>query len=287
MTIRNPIEWTFAQVRDASAAVGSTARAIGTIPADVQAARPAVRRIDIADLRDVLRAGFADFTASRTDVALLCVIYPVVGLILGRIVFGGGMLHLLFPLASGFALVGPFAAIGLYEMSRQREQGGQVSWAHAFDVFRSPAAGAVGGLGALLVAIFLLWLIAAAVIFNNTLGPKPPESLGLFLQQVLTTGAGWAMIVIGIGVGFLFAVLAMTISVVSFPLLLDRHVSLGSAISTSVRAIGANPLPMAAWGAIVAGALMLGSIPFLLGLLVVVPVLGHATWHLYRKLVPR
>ncbi|HUN52176.1 MAG TPA: DUF2189 domain-containing protein [Candidatus Sulfotelmatobacter sp.] len=286
-TIRNPVEWTFAQVRDASAVVGSTARAIGHIPDDVRAARPVVRRIAVADLGEVFRAGFQDFTASRADVVLLCVIYPVVGLILGRLVFGGGMLPLLFPLASGFALVGPFACIGLYEMSRQREQGGEVNWAHAFDVFRSPAAGAVGGLGSLLVAVFLLWLIAAAVIFNLTLGPQPPASLALFAHDVLTTQAGWAMTVIGIGVGFLFAVVAMAISVVSFPLLLDRHVSLGTAIWTSVRAVAANPAPMAAWGAIVAAALLAGSVPALLGLVVVMPVLGHATWHLYRKLIPR
>ncbi len=104
---------------------------------------------------------------------------------------------------------------------------------------------------------------------------------------MLTTGAGWALIIVGTGVGFVFALVVLTISVVSFPMLLDRDVGLGVAIATSVRAVAANPRPMAVWGMIVAGGLVIGSIPLLLGLIVVIPVLGHATWHLYRKLVPR
>ena len=104
---------------------------------------------------------------------------------------------------------------------------------------------------------------------------------------MFTTGAGWALIVVGIGVGFLFAVLVLTISVVSFPMLLDRDVGLFTAVATSVLAVVTNPVPMAVWGLIVAGGLVLGSLPALLGLIVVMPVLGHATWHLYRKVVPR
>jgi uncharacterized membrane protein len=120
-----------------------------------------------------------------------------------------------------------------------------------------------------------------------TLGPAPPASLGAFVRDVFTTGAGWTMIVVGCGVGFLFAVLVLMISVVSFPLLLDQDVGLYTAVATSVRAVLANPLPMAAWGLIVAGGLVIGSLPVFLGLIIVMPVLGHATWHLYRKVVPR
>src|SRR6185312_11368145 len=108
-----------------------------------------------------------------------------------------------------------------------------------------------------------------------------------FLRDVLTTEPGWALIVTGVGVGFLFAVLVLAISVVSFPLLLDRNVGLDAAVATSLRAVAANPGPMAAWGLVVAALLVLGSIPLFLGLVVVMPVLGHATWHLYRKVVPR
>ena len=115
----------------------------------------------------------------------------------------------------------------------------------------------------------------------------PPASIGAFVREVFTTGPGWTLIVVGVGVGFLFALLVLTISVVSFPLLLDRDVGLLTAVATSVRAVLTNPVPMAVWGLIVAGGLVLGSLPALLGLIIVMPVLGHATWHLYRKVVPR
>jgi uncharacterized membrane protein len=285
MTIRNPIEWSVDQLRLAAHAVDSAGRAISGSGQVQAAAPPAIRRITLADLALALRQGLDDFTAYRTDVVFLCVIYPVIGLVLGRLAFGYNLVPLLFPLASGFALVGPFAAVGLYEMSRRRERGVEVAWPDAFSVVRSAAFGEIGVLGLLLVAVFLLWLAVAQAIYLGTLGPAPAASLGGFVRAALTTDAGWAMIGIGIGVGFLFAVLVLAISVVSFPLLLDRELPLGTAVWTSARAVLANPGPMAAWGLIVAGSLVLGSIPLFLGLIVVLPVLGHATWHLYRRVV--
>ena len=287
MTIRNPIEWATDQVKLAGLVLGSASRAGAGFEQSEQRASLEVQRLTIADLGDVLAKGLDDFAAYRTDVIFLCVIYPVVGLVMARFAFGYGMLPLLFPLASGFALIGPFAAVGLYEMSRRREQGGQVAWPDAFGVIGSRSFAAIVVLGLSLVAIFLLWLIAAESIYELTLGPQPPVSVGSFARDVFTTAAGWAMIVVGIGVGFLFALLVLVISVVSFPLLLDRDVGLGSAISTSARAVIHNPGPMAMWGLIVACGLVLGSIPLFLGLIFVMPVLGHATWHLYRKVVLR
>jgi len=285
MTIRNPIEWATDQLKLTGLVVGAAGRA-GVATEELDSRLPEICPIRIADLGDVLAKGLDDFAAYRTDVVFLCIVYPVVGLVLGRLAFGYGMLPLLFPLASGFALIGPFAAVGLYEMSRRREQGGNVAWPDAFGVIRSRSFGAIIVLGLLLVAIFLFWLVAAEAIYEATLGPEPPASLGSFARDVFTTGAGWTMIVVGVGVGFLFALLVLVISVVSFPLLLDRDVGLSTAVSTSVRAVIVNPVPIAAWGLIVAGGLVVGSIPLLLGLIIVMPVLGHATWHLYRKVVP-
>lgn len=285
--IRHPLEWGADQLRTANLAVERASHSLHG-PADAEGtAFPAVRRIEVADLADVLASGLRDFAAYRTDVIFLCIIYPLAGLILASVAFGYDMLPMLFPLASGFALIGPVAAVGLYEMSRRREQGVDITWADAFGVVRAPAFGAILVLGLVLLAIFLLWLAAAYAIYAVTLGPEPPVSIGSFLREVLTTGAGWALIVVGIGVGFLFALLVLTISVVSFPLLLDRDVGLYTAVATSVRAVVENPATMAVWGLIVAGGLVLGSIPVLLGLIFVMPVLGHATWHLYRKVVPR
>lgn len=287
MTIRNPIEWGWAQLTHAASAMGSAGPSLHHIQDTMRSPAPSVRRIGVRDVGDALARGFDDFGAYRTDVVFLCVFYPVMGLILARLTFSNDALPLLFPLASGFALVGPFAALGLYEMSRLRERGLPVTWWNAFDVVRSPAIGAIAVLGLALVTIVLLWLLAAWTIYSMTLGPASPVSTGAFISDVFTTSAGWTMIGVGIGVGFLFALLAMTISIVSFPLLLDRDVGLDTAIRTSIRAVIMNPIPMAAWGLAVAGGLVLGSIPLFLGLVVVMPVLGHATWHLYRKLIPR
>jgi uncharacterized membrane protein len=286
MTIRNPIEWATDQLKLAGLAVGSASRVGIGGEEDLAAPVPEVRKIGIHDLREALTRGLDDFAAYRTDVIFLCVIYPVIGLVLARTAFGYGMLPLLFPLASGFALVGPFAAVGLYEMSRRREQG-NVAWPDAFGVLRSRSFGAIVVLGLLLVAIFLFWLVAAESIYEVTLGPEPPASVSSFVRDVFTTDAGWAMIAVGMSVGFLFALLVLVISVVSFPLLLDRNLGLGTAVWTSVRAVLMNPAPMALWGLIVALGLLIGSLPLFLGLIIVMPVLGHATWHLYRRVVPR
>jgi uncharacterized membrane protein len=285
MTIKNPIEWSGAQLVNTAHAVGSLRRSLQHVQETIHSPAPAVRKITVSDLFDALRKGFDDFGAYRTDVIFLGVVYAVVGLVLARLAFGMDLLPLVFPLASGFALIGPIAAIGLYEMSRRREQGVEANFSNAFDVFREPAAGSVLVLGVALVATFLLWQLAAWLIYRETLGPAEPASLSAFVHDVLFTGKGWAMIVIGMGVGFLFAVFAMSISLVSFPLLLDRDVGLDSAIKTSIRAVRMNPVETALWGLIVAAGLVLGSIPLFIGLVVTIPVLGHATWHLYRKLV--
>lgn len=286
-TIRNPVEWSYDLLRSAAHYTASLARSLAPGGDDALNQLPAVQHITLEDLRDSLWKGVDDFFAARSDVLVLAVIYPVAGLSIWWLASNYHLLALLFPLASGFALLGPVAAVGLYEMSRQREAGQTVSWADAFGVVRSPAFGTMVILGLILLAIFLAWLACAQAIATAFLGAEPPASAAAFLTQVVTTRAGMTMAIVGIGVGFLFAVLVLAISAVSFPMLLDRHVGLAAAVITSVRTVLINPVPMAAWGLIVAFGLVLGSLPLLLGLIVVVPVLGHATWHLYRKLVAR
>ena len=246
---------------------------------------PVVRRISVMDLKEALRRGIDDFSAMPSHAVFLCLIYPIVGLILARLSVGYDVLSLLFPLAAGFALVGPFAAIGFYELSRQREQGLDPSWQDAFDVLHSPSRGAIAALGFLLLVMFLIWVAVAQAIYIANFGYQPAASIPHFLRQVFTTPAGWMLIIAGNGVGFLFALSVLIVSVVSFPLLVDRDVGAVEAVLTSVRAVATNPVPMAAWGLIVAALLVVGSIPFFVGLAIVVPILGHSTWHLYRKIV--
>jgi uncharacterized membrane protein len=285
--IRNPIEWSWDQLKHTGHAVDAAAHTIDGAWEAHEAAPLVVQRLRASDLRDVLRRGFEDFGAYRTDVIFLCLFYPIVGIILARFIVGGGMLQLLFPLVSGFAIIAPFFAVGLYEMSRRREAGVANGWADAFGVANSPALGQIVVMGLLLAALLALWLFVAHFIYLLSFGPEPPESMNDFAREVFTTSAGWTMIVVGIGVGFLFALVAAVISVVSFPLLLDRNVGVLTAIRMSVRVVTANPGVMALWGVIIAGGLVLGAIPLLLGLAIVLPVLGHATWHLYRKVLPR
>jgi len=255
-----------------------------TVGSGASQSLPIVRKIGMTDLKDALTKGVEDFWAIPTHVIFLIIIYPVVALVLAQLA-QNDLLHLFFPLAAGFALIGPVAALGLYELSRRRELGLDLSWTNAFGVRHSPSIGGIVRLGVLLAVIFLLWIAASQAIYIATFGQAPVGTISNFLHRVFTTPEGWALIIVGNGVGFLFAVVALMLSVVSFPLLLDRDVGAGVAILTSVRVVLRNPVTMAMWGLIVAALLVIGSLPLLIGLAVVIPVLGHSTWHLYRKVV--
>jgi len=246
--------------------------------------QPTIRKISIADIKDALAKGWDDFTAMPTFAIFLVVIYPIVGLVLFSAASGYDMLPLVFPLLSGFALIGPLAAVGLYELSRRRELGQETS-VSALSFLRTPALGSIIVLGIVLLAIFMAWLIAAQTIYTIIFGTEQPSSVPQFIQQVLNSPSGWTLIIVGCGVGFLFALLAFSVSVISFPMVLDRPVGAFTAIVTSIRVVLANPVTMAIWGLIVAGTLLIGSLPLLVGLIVVLPVLGHSTWHLYRKVL--
>ncbi len=281
-TIGNPISWTARNLGATSDHIVESVTRIGGAETDKP---PTVLTLTRQDLFACLKAGYDDFLETRADAIFVILVYPIAGLLMFGIGLNRNLVPLLAPLVAGFALVGPVAAVGLYEISRKREQGGDAHWLDALGVFRSPSFGAIAALGLYLVLLLLVWLMVAQSIYAQTLGPDLPTSVGAFAAQVFTTGAGWTMILFGSAVGFLFALIALAVSVVSFPLLLDRKVGLPVAVVTSVRVMRHNPGVILTWGFIVAALLVLGAIPMLLGLIVVMPVLGHATWHLYRRAV--
>ncbi len=280
-TIGNPVSWTVHLLNGALAHGADTARAVA---GHDTALRPHIRDLTLADLRFALKRGLADLVAFRSDAVFLCLIYPLTGLALGWMVIRGDLFHLLVPVVAGFALLGPMAAIGLYEMSRRRERGRPANWASVFRMIENPRFGAIVFLALLHMVIFAMWIMLADAIHAATLGSGATSSLSEFLRA-MTTPAGMEMALLGGAVGFAFAVMVLAFSVVSFPMLLDRDVGLITAVSTSVRVAIHNPAVVAAWGILVAALLFLGSVPLLIGLVFVVPLLGHASWHFYRRAV--
>lgn len=280
-TIGNPLSWAAKQVRSGFHRIeNGAAEIVGEDKAPI-----VITGLQLADLRIALKRGLDDFMALRTDVIFVVVMYPIIGFVLAVFALNQDMLPMLFPLISGFALLGPLAAIGLYEMSRRRELGLKVTWGDAFRVIGSPSLFPILTLGFYLFAIFLVWLISANAIYNMTLGPDKPISAQAFLHDIFSTSAGWVMLTAGVAVGFVFACVVLAMSLVSFPLLVDRHVGVVRAVVTSITIARRNPVATAAWGVIVVIGLGLGVLTLFVGLIFVLPVLGHASWHLYRRAV--
>lgn len=252
-----------------------------------------VRHIELADLRTALATGWQDFKEMRGDILVVSFIYPLVGLFVATLALNGEIVPLAFPLSAGLSLLGPAVAVGFFELSRRRERGEPVHWGHFFDGLVRRRDLAIAGATLLLAAIYLAWLGAAWVIYSATIGggafagPGPAEMIGLrdFLTRLFTTPEGWTMIAIGNVVGAGFALLVLAVSLVTFPMLVDRPVDLATAVATSLRAFRANWAILLRWGGMVAILLVLGAIPLFVGLAVVLPVLGYATWHLYRRLI--
>jgi uncharacterized membrane protein len=244
-----------------------------------------LRRISTADVRAALAAGWSDFLAAPTQLVFLGMLYPLVGLIGARVAAQRDLLPLLWPLVAGLGLIGSFSAVGLYEISRRREAGETVSWLSAFAVLRNPNLSVIIGLGLILLSVFVLWVGIAMAVFDRTLGPLGVTTPGAILHAALTTPAGHRLLWLSNGIGAVLALGVLATTVVAVPLALDRGSTLGTAVRTSIGAFVTNPGPLLLWGAIVAALLALGCLPAFTGLAVVMPVLGHATWHLYRRLV--
>ncbi|MDB5648655.1 MAG: hypothetical protein JWL62_175 [Hyphomicrobiales bacterium] len=247
--------------------------------------RYVIRHIRLSDLGDALTRGLQDFWVMPSHLLFLGLFYPIAGLILAVVTAGENAFYLLYPLLSGFVLIGPFAAIGLYEMSRRRERGERPSWRDAFAVLRSPGIGSILWLGALLAVLFIAWLVCAHMLYMSFFGDEPAKTYAQLGNQIFYTAEGRRLMIVGNLVGLIFAFVALSLSVFSFPLMLDRHVGIDIAIRTSLQATRENPGVILAWGVIVVVLLVAGMAAAFMGLALVMPVLAHATWHLYRRTV--
>jgi uncharacterized membrane protein len=260
---------------------------IGTAFASSATGRPEIRRIGEADLNWALAEGWKDFKAKRGDVIVLALIYPIVGLVAAAIAFNARLLPMFFPLVAGLSILGPAVASGFYELARRREARLQSGWIHFLDPLRGRSRAGLGVLTAGLLVVFGAWLVAAWLIYAVTLAGYQPASLGEFVSRVFDTPEGWILIGVGMVVGFAFACLTLILTLVSFPMVVDKAVDPSVAVGASIRAVADNPRTAASWGLRVAGLLVLGCLPLFIGLAVVLPVLGYATWHLYTRLIVR
>ena len=246
-----------------------------------------VRALTTADLDWALAQGWADFKAKRGDLILLPFIYPLAGVVASVFAFNANLMPLIFPLAAGFALVGPVAAAGFYELARRRESGLNANWWHFLDPLKGRSRLPIAMLTFMLAAIFIAWMGAAQMIYTATLGTLHPADSTEFVRDLFGTAQGWTLIAIGNIVGALFAIITVALSAFSFPMVVDKGTEVSAAVATSVHAFQRSPGVMIGWGARVAIILLLAAIPLFVGLMVALPVLGYATWHLYTRAVER
>src|SRR5438552_5055194 len=244
-----------------------------------------IRTIGLNDLWQSLREGYDDFKATPTVGVFLTVLYPLFALLLTLFLVGKNLLYLAFPMVAGFTLIGPVVSVVLFEMSRRRERGLNVSWRSTFDFVHSASFAPILALSVVMTLLYVAWLFMAQFLYFGLFGQDPPVSASDFVTQLVSTRRGGGLILYGVLLGFLFALTALAISVVAFPLLLDRPASAATAVAVSIRAVVSNLMVMAVWGVIVVVLLAAGAIGCLIVLAAILPILGHATWHLYRKVV--
>lgn len=281
-TIGNPLSWLAQNLGMTSAHVSDS---VAHLSSDENSSTPVVNTLEISDLHAALKAGIEDFAACRSDAMFLILCYPLIGLGLVILSVQINLLPLIFPMILGFALVGPAASVGLYQMSARRAAGFQPRWSDALNVLRSPALLSIMTLGFYLAVLLTAWLLVANGIYARTLGPEAPSSITSFILSIVQQPEGWQMMFWGGISGFVFAVSALAVSLVSFPLLLERNIGLPVAVATSIKVVRKNPRVTLIWGGFVSLAVLLGSVPAFAGLILVVPILGHASWHLYRRAV--
>ncbi|WP_112321006.1 DUF2189 domain-containing protein [Oceanibium sediminis] len=245
---------------------------------------PEIGTITQQDLRAALAAGWRDFRAAPVFGLAIGAVFSVIGIVIYLQLAVWGSSYWALPLMAGFPLIGPFAAVGLYEVSRQLEAGGKPDAARVLSVILGESRRQIPSLAFVALFLFLFWVYMAHLIFALSFGLKPLTNI-LSSTDLLMTTEGATMLITGTLVGGALAGLLFAITVISVPMLVEREIDVVTAMVTSFQAVAENPRVMLTWGAIIAVLSALAMAPFFLGMLVIFPVLGHASWHLYRRVV--
>lgn len=243
---------------------------------------PEINQMEWIDLRDSLRAGWADFRAAPVYGLFFALVYVLGGWLVFWAVTTKGQFWWTLPAAAGFPILGPFIACGFYEVSRRREAGEALDWQSVLGVIFRQKDRQIPSMAAVIVVFFLFWNFLSHMIFALFLGSATMTNVSSSLT-VFTTPQGLAMLAMGTLVGACFATLIYSLTVVSLPLLLHRDVDFVTAMLTSFALVRDNPVVMLGWGALIAACLFLAMLPGFLGLFLVLPLFGHASWHLYRR----
>ena len=246
--------------------------------------RPEILQVDLSDLRHALGAGWQDFRSAPLYGLFFAAVYVLGGWLILWSITAKGQLWWTLPAGAGFPILGPFIACGLYEVSRRREQGGALVWGEILGVIFRQKDRQIPSMAAVIVVFFLFWNFLAHMIFALFLGKATLTNITTSLDVFLSP-PGLAMLAVGSVVGAVFATLLFALTVVSLPMLLDREVDFVTAMLTSIGVVAASPVVMLGWGALIGASLFLAMLPGFAGLFVVLPVFGHATWHLYRRAI--
>lgn len=253
--------------------------------AEDEYAMPEVNALEFEDLKACLSKGVADFLNA-----------PMIGFFFGGIFAFGGILivqsfyvwekgWMIYPMIVGFPLIGPFIAVGLYEVSRRLEQGLPLRWGEILSVISLQKSRQIPYMAFVILFIFWIWMYQVRLLIAIILGRMSFPSLDAFIKIITTTPEGWTFIIVGHIVGACFSLLLFSITVISIPLMMDRDIDLVTAMITSVKTVMKSPVVMICWGIFIAGTLFLSIVPLFLGLLISLPILGHASWHVYKKAV--
>lgn len=246
---------------------------------------PQVNRITVSDLKESLSEGLSDFARAPLFGLFFGGFYAVGGMAILSCILLLDMAYLAYPALLGFALVGPFVAVGLYEVSRRLEQGTPLKWGEVLGVVLAQRKRELAWMAFVMLFVFIMWMYQVRILLALFLGFQSFSTFGEFMGTLLTTQEGLTFLAVGHIVGAVVSLVLFSLTVVSCPLLLEREVDFVTAMITSVKTVATSPLAMLGWGVFVVLAVLFSALPLFLGLVFVLPILGHATWHLYRRAV--